>query len=282
VHVIKRAPAAFLDTLYTVENNGQKQLGNLKIAFYADDRRSVMCLHDEGGYRASFAKVSGSFFESFQPKAEEKLKPSYLDVSKTSIENLDIGFSVTKVLPGDVKGGKTYSTQTTSFIPASQNEMAIKDEVNLIQVDAQGRLTKGVWVEVESGELTLQIKLEPGPKGGYGYEGSVSGKPVKGELDPKQKLATPFDLIALMKKQVKSGKPFSEVLNEYHPSLDPTKVTPVTYSREAKAPPNEVTAKLGAQSITLTIDDAGVPKLVVFPIGNKTLKIVREYVEGSL
>ena len=281
VHVIKRAPAAFLDTLYTVDSAGGKQVGNLKIAFYADDRRSILCLHDEGGYRASFAKVSSGFFESFQLQAAETLKPTYRDVSKTSIEDLDIGFGVTKVLPGEEKGGKTYSTQNSSFIPVSPGEMAIKDDISIVQVDARGRITKGVWVEAEGGELALQIKLTPGPKGGYSYEGSVSGKPVKGEIDAKQKLATPFDIIALMRKQAKSGKAFSEVLNEYHPSLDPTKPTPVTYSRDAKAKPDEVTAKLGAQSVTLTIDDTGVPKSVVFPIGNKTLRIVREYVEGT-
>jgi hypothetical protein len=281
VHVIKRAPAVFLDTLYTVDGASGKQVGNLKIAFYANDRRSILCLHDEGGYRASFAKVSSSFFESFQLKAAETIKPTYLDVSKTSIENMDIGFGVTKVLPGETKGGKTYSTQNTSFIPVSPGEMAIKDDLSIIQVDAQGRMIKGVWVEAEGGELALQIKLTSGPKGGYSYEGSVSGKPVKGEIDAKQKLATPFDTIALMKKQAKSGKAFSQVLNEYHPSLDPTKPTPVTYSRDDKAKPNEVTAKLGEQSLTFTIDETGVPKSAVFPIGNKTLTIVREYVEGT-
>ncbi len=201
MHVVKRAPAAFVDSLYSVDAGGKTQVGNLKIAFYADDRRSIMCLHDEGGYRATFGKVSASFFESFDLKEAEKIKPSYLDVSKTSIENLDIGFSVTKVLPGDVKGGRTYSTQSSSFLPVSQNEMAIKDEISIIQVDAQGRITKGVWVEAEGGELALQIKISPGPKGGYAYRGSVSGKPVKGEIDAKQKLATPFDIITLMKKQ---------------------------------------------------------------------------------
>jgi hypothetical protein len=281
VRVVKRAPAAFIDSLYTVESEGDKLVGNLKLAIYAHHRRSILCLHDEGGYRASFVRVSTGFFDSFELEEPEKIKPSYLDVSKTSIEDLDIGFGVTRVLP-DKNGEKTYFTQNTSFIPVSTHELAIKDDMTIIQVDAKGRLTKGAWGEVEDGNLALEIQVTARDKGGYHYEGTARGKAVRGDIDAKQRLSTPFDIIALMKKQGKSGKAFSLVLNEYHPSLDPTKATPVTYSREAGAAPNEVKAEVGAQSATFTLDDSGVPKSAAFPLGgDKTLRIVREYTEGT-
>ncbi|HZF47461.1 MAG TPA: hypothetical protein VE093_02365 [Polyangiaceae bacterium] len=282
VHVVAGAPAAFVDTIYVTDSERGRLAGNLKLAIHAADPRPVLCLHDEMGYRSTFEQVSKSFFGSFKSNTPPDLKPTYLEISKTRIDDVDVGFSITRYVPGQNKGELTYMHQSTQFVPASPKDLNMEDSYKVLTMDTKGRLTKGVWIESEGGELTVEVTATRLGEGKYAYEGEVSGKQVKGSFEAKTGIATPLETMALIKKKLSGGGGFSEKVLEYYPSLDPTAVIPVTYSHNAGAAPREVQVRLGDHQMTVQVDEQGMPASALFPVGKKTLRISREFVQGKL
>jgi hypothetical protein len=207
-------------------------------------------------------------------------KPLYLEVSRLTLDEVDVGFGVTRVRQGEKPGEREYAYQSTTLLPVSESEIAIEDSYNVIQLDAKRRMKRGVWVDASGGEISMQIVVNRSPDGAYGYEGQISGKAVQGPLATPEGFATPVDTAALMKQRLSGKKPFSEVLQEYHPSLDPTALIPVTYSREAAAAPREVLVKLGEQILTTRMDEHGLAEIARLPVGSHVLSIQREHREG--
>jgi len=279
VKVVGRAPAVFLEGEYLADTAEGKAAGLYKIAFYANEELSLLCRHDELGYKKTFASAAESFFKSFTRKGVTEQKPLWLDVSKSSVDGKDVSFSVTRVLPGDAKGELHYENLETTFVSSAQ-QMKLEDTVSSIDLDARGKLKKGVWVVAEGGELKLQITVSA-EKDKLSYEGTAAGKPVKGELS-QANFATVLDPAILLKKQLKSGKPFKQTLHEYHPSLNPTGLVAVTYSHDAGQEPRVVDMSVGDLKATVKVDASGMPESGFMPAGDKKLVISREYVEGTL
>ncbi len=281
VHVVAGAPAAFVDTIYVTNSERGRLAGNLKLAIHAADPRPVLCMHDELGYRSTFEQVSKSFFGSFKSNTPADLKPTYLEISKTRIDDIDVGFSITRFVPGQNKGELAYVHQSTQFVAASPKDLNMTDSYKIINMDAKGRLMRGVWINSEGGELTLEITATRLGEGKYAYEGQVSGKQVKGSFEAKTGIVSPLETMALLKKKLSGGGGFSEKVLEYYPAVDPAAVIPVTYSRDAGAAPREVQVRSGNEQVTLQIDEQGMPASASFQIGKKTLRVSREYVRGT-
>lgn len=279
VKVVGRAPAVFLEGEYRADTADGKAAGLYKVAFYANEELSLLCRHDELGYKKTFARAAESFFKSFTRKGVTEQKPLWLDVSKTSVDGKDLSFSVTRVLPGDAKGELHYENLETSFSASAEN-LKLEDTVSSINLDARGKLKNGVWVVAQGGELRLKITVSA-EKDKLSYEGTVAGKPVKGELS-QANFATVLDPAIMLKKQLKSGKPFKQTLHEYHPSLNPTGLVAVTYSHDAGQEARVVDVSVGELKATVKVDPSGMPESGFMPAGDKKLVISREYVEGTL
>lgn len=281
VKVIRNAPASYLDAQYTGDSPKGRVFGLLKMAFYAREGGSLLCVHDEVGYRKTFTSVADGFFESFKRQATSDQQPQWLEVSKTRMETTDLAVSVTKIFAGARPGEHRYESMSASFMPTSPKDLVLEDTVTKMELDARGKLQEGVWTVVEGGELALQMTLSAA-KNKLTYEGTVSGKPVKGELNPKNALTSPLEAAALLKKQLSTGKAFKQVLYEYHPSIDPTALVPVTYAHEAGADPHLVQMTLGEMQMQMKVDAAGMPETATIPMAGRTMQFTREYVTGSL
>jgi hypothetical protein len=282
VAVIGGAPAMFVRTLYVADGANGKLAGALKLAFHAREGAPALCLHDEVGYQATFERVSKGFFEGFKLANDATAKPKYLEIAKTQLDERDVGFSLTKILAGEKPGWREYVSQRTTLIPTSPKDLAVQDSYNTLQVDTKGRLQRGVWVSAESGELTLQVTVTRSAAGKYAYEGTVSGRPVQGELSASSSISTPLQSMELLKRKLKAKKPFSEKLFEYHPSIDPSSAIPVVYSHESGAEPDAVTVELGQKKLLTRLDEHGTPASATLQLGPRSLRIVREFREGTL
>ena len=281
VNVFARAPAASFEGQYLAKTSNGQAAGLLKIAFYAGHEASLLCMHDELGYRKTFASVAESFFKSYNRKGVTEPKPVWLEISKSSLNATDLSFNWTRVFPGEGKGELRYESTEASFIPASRQDLKIEDNASILDLDARGKLKRGVWVTAEGGELTLQMTLT-NANNKLSYEGKVSGKELKGELSTAKGFATALDTAAMLKKQLKTGKPFKQVLYEYHPSLDPAALVPVTYTHAEGQEPRLVEMSLGQLKISVKVDASGMPESGSMPMAGRELRISRAYVEGGL
>ncbi|HEX2670515.1 MAG TPA: hypothetical protein VHM25_06570 [Polyangiaceae bacterium] len=104
VALVGGVPAAFLETVYVTETEGGKGAGGLKLAIQVREQESLLCLHDELGYRETFKDISKAFFSSFQVRNAPPSANTYSDISKERIGDTDVGYGWARVSPGAKPG----------------------------------------------------------------------------------------------------------------------------------------------------------------------------------
>jgi hypothetical protein len=268
-------PAAFLETVYVTETEGGKGAGGLKLAIQVREQESLLCLHDELGYRQTFKDISNAFFSSFQVRNASPSASTYTEVSKVHLGETDVGYGVTRVTPGEKPGERMYSYSNTTLIPISPKDVVFNDAYELYAYDAKSALQTATWVDGSNGEIAMKVTIKRGAGAKYAYEGEAKGKPLKGVLEAPRGLGGPLDTAARLKKKLKAGGAFELVLPEYHPSLDLTTLVDVKYSHQKSDPARQVTVTLREHTITTELDEDGIAKASSFLIGKNKLTIER-------
>lgn len=280
VKLLGDSPAAFLEALYVTDVPGGKAAGGLKLAIHARHGRSLFCLHDELGYRETFQRVSSAFFASFQEAKKLEDDATYTEISMVKLDDMPVGFNMTRLGPSAKPGERERADVSSSFIPTSATDMIFEDSFNITRYNAKGQIAEDTFIEASQGELNLQLKLTRADDGKYSYAGTISGKKVSGALATPKGLATSLQTAATLRKKLKTGGAFQDVVDEYHPNIDPTAVVPVTYAHAKDAPPRQVTVKLGERLITSEVDEDGMRKSGWFDLGKHKLTFERLRVDG--
>jgi hypothetical protein len=274
-------PSAGITALYLADTEGGKAVGRLHTVAYRGEHRSLLCWLDDAGYAETFARVAAAFFAGFKLHGVESLA-TYIEVSKTTMGPVDIGFSLTTMEPAEEEGLRIYSTVSSSFVPRTATDLAYEDTYVVLVLDAKGKLQRGTWVTAETGEeLSLNMSLTREKNGKFSYAGQVSGKELSGKLVTPKGLLNSLDVAAMIKKKLAKGEAFSETVPEYHPSIDPTAPVEVTYTHAKDAPPRQVVMRLGEREIVAVADDEGMVKSSHFAMGKLQLSISRQYVRGK-
>jgi hypothetical protein len=280
VKLVAGWPAAFLDALYVADAPGGKAAGGLKLAIQTRGGRSLFCLHDEVGFKDTFQRVSTAFFESFQEPGKTQENATFTEVSIVKLDDTVVGYNVTVILPGEKPGERMRRDSSSNFVPTSPKDVMFEDTFNITHYNAKGQIADDTFIEASQGELTMQLKLSRGDDGKYSYDGKINGKPVQGKLATPKGLTTTEQTAATLRKKLKAGGAFSETVDEYHPSIDPTAVVAVTYAHAKDAPPRQVTSKLGERVVTGEVDDDGIMKNGWFGLGKRKITIERARVAG--
>ena len=282
VSLIGGVPAVFLETLYLTDTAGGKGAGGLKLAIQVREQESLLCVHDELGYRKTFKDVSGAFFASFALKSAHPNVATYTEESKAKLGETDVGFSRTRVVPGEKPGEREYNNSNTTLIPTSEKDVVFEDSYQIYSYDAKNALTSGAWVESRAGEITLKVGVKRAANGKYAYQGEVKGKPLSGVLKAPNGIATSLDIAARLKKKLKAGGPFELVLSEYHPAIEPNALIDVTYRHQKGDPARQVVMSMSGITVTSEVDDDGVPKTAWTQVGKQRLSFERLKSEGHL
>jgi|GEM_PF-2067374 len=282
VSLLGGVPSAFIETVYVTETEGGKGAGGLKLAIQVRESESLLCLHDELGYRQTFKDVSSAFFASFKVRNAPPSDSTYTEIAKARFGNTDVGFSTTRVKPGEKPGEREYSYSNTTLFPTSPKNVVFEDSYELYSYDSKNVLQTGTWVEGSNGEITLKVALKRASDGKYAYEGEASGKPIQGVLTAPKGIATSLEVASRLKKKLKAGGPFEFVLSEYHPSLDPTALIDVKYVHKKGDPARQVEVTMRDRVMTADVDDDGMAKSASFQIGKNKLTLERLKSEGHL
>lgn len=276
-------PSVGITALYLADVEGSKGIGKLHTAVYHGELRSVLCWLDNIGYAQTFARVTASFFEGLRVAGTESAA-TFVEVTKTSLgDELDVGFSITTVEPGENAKERIYSKTGSSFLPRSATDLIYEDTYVELRVDAKGKTLEGTWVKTRGpNEITMRLTLTREKDGKLTYAGEVSGKPLSGALVAPKGLYNPLEVTAMLKRKLAKGGAFSETVPEYHPGIDPTALVQVTYSRAKDAPPRQVTMRLGERDFLAEVDDEGLPQSAYSQLGQHKLSILRQRVSGKL
>jgi hypothetical protein len=282
VTVSNDAPAAWVEASYLAQQRGVKAAGHLKLAVNPRPERPLFCFHDEVGYKASFQRVVGAFFDSFKTTTAAQEQPLYLEVQTAHLDQIPIGFSSSRLTK--LGEGRRWTTASLTMMPVGQAELKLDDDYSIRDLDANHVLASGRWVEASDGEITLNIQVERVKGNLYRYEGQLQGKQLKGEFKTKSKQGIPGDLAtaAVLKKRLANGKAFSFTQEEYSPSLNATAPHEVTYRRDVSDPPRAIKLKAGEMEMVGLVDDQGMVSAIQLSMGPRKIHFKRQIVKGKL
>ncbi len=254
IEVVDEAPVVSLGVVYLTQQG--KAVGQIKLAFHSRFGSASMCLHDEVGYQASFARVYQSFFGSLK-HGKPPFSPSYVEVVTAEINGAPAGYDRNLVVTE--KGKRKLLSTGLVFGLRSATELVTQDYSSSVSVDDKDRIEVGRWLESRDGSLVLDVELEHlgGPR--YAYRGSRLGKEVKGELSAQDKEGLPSSLWTQgeLKRRLAKGGAFAFSIQQYRPSENVAAPLVMDFARKADDPPLTVHTKLSGVEAIGTIDEQG-------------------------
>jgi len=277
VRLVNEAPTVYAEAQYLVNVPQGKAAGQAKLMVHTHEQVPLVCTHDELGYMESFKRVTSGLASSLKAAGEPKPAPRYAEFHVIRIQGHPVGFE-RRTMNGGAGGSTVTEVETSLFLPRSAKELLTQDTVSKELADKEGRLVGRDYARATNGELDIQMSLEQVKGREYHYEGTHSGKSLKGEFTATQDLATEPGSARVVREQLLPGKKKELTMQSYSPAANPAAPVPQVWRRESSEG-REVTVEMGPVKATLTVDARGMVEKAVVPMGS--LEMVQERVSVS-
>lgn len=280
VLAVAGSPLVLGELGYQVDTEKGPMVGQLKIAVYAHDAHSVLCVHDEPGYTKTFARVVKGLAASLQGGGkDERVRARFAEVSVMRLGGMAIGYAE-HVVWERKEGGRVSASYQTQLLPRGPTDLVAVDSYSEEESDAQDLLASGRYAHVTNGDADAQIRLERAEDGKtFRYEGEKEGKRIEGTFATQAGLST--DLWFARRFAAASPAPNGEVRHEaYSCDAKPDGALPIVY-RKDPAGPRRVEMELGAMKIAGQLDANGLFATGEMPVGPTKLVIERAWSRGA-
>ena len=276
VQLVDEIPALFSNVEYTTLTDGKKVLGQLKLMVHVRGDSSLMCMHDEPGYQASFRRMGLVAAKGFLPDGWKAPPLHYVETQVVKIGTSLLGF-VHHVCGRE---GATTTCEGTDalLVPRGPGSWMTSDSASVEVSDAAGVVTTQTVANAEAGELSSRMTIRKTAPGAYDYEGTMSGKDLKGSFKTK----SPTGIISepalraltldVVQKQTRAD------VERYVNSLAPDVATPMTVSPTSK--PSSVVVEMVGRSVVSDVDADGLGSRSEIRMGQMVMSFERVYVRG--
>jgi hypothetical protein len=268
------------ELVYQTTTDKGPMVGQLKLAIYAHDGHSFLCLHDEPGYNKTFARAVKGLATSLRGGGEDgRAGARFAELSVMRIAGTPIGYS--EHLLWDRKGGGRVSTAySAQLLPRGPADLVAIDAYSEEEIDAKDLLASGSYAHVTNGETDTKIRLTRGKDGRtFRYEGEKEGKPLRGKFSTKAGLST--DLWFARRFAAAAKAPRGDLRHEaYSFEANPVAALPIVY-RKDPAGPRRARMELGPIRIAGELDASGLFQTGEMPIGPTKLVIERAWSRGT-
>lgn len=268
------------ELLYHVQAEKGPMLGQLKLAVYAHDTRSLLCHHDEPGYAETFQRIVAGLAASLDgDAADERAEARFAEIAVTRIGGVPVGYSEHVVWDRE-GGGSISTTYGSQLLPRSATDLVAVDTYTEETLDAKDLLATGSYVHATNGSVDTQVQLSRGKDGKtFRYEGEKDGKRLAGSFRTKAGLST--DLWFARRFAAKAPAQKAPLRHEaYSFQANPTAAVPVVY-RLDPAGPRRAAMELGPIRIAGELDEGGLFARGEMPVGPTTLAIERIWSRGA-
>ena len=174
-------PFLALDYLYTVgeEENIQIGLSKARIAPIGDV--VVACMHNETGYRKTFARVfeglvSGAIVETDSPE------PYHREIYQILLGDTPVGVAWSEFRE-DADGDTSIETSSATIVQVGPETLTVNDTYTIEYSLPDGRLINQADVSTTDREVDASLALTYSEAGYWQVEGTFQGKEVSFELD---------------------------------------------------------------------------------------------------
>lgn len=273
------AAGVYATGIYQIAQGDQKGIGSLKLFFHAGLEHGVMCLHDELGYKKSFAGLTRNLVESLNFKRTFE-NPRVVEVARVKLGEQLVGFSQSLLV--DMPNGVPVSISTSSrLMPVAPGEIATGDSITILGLDAERRILTGKYEEYDGAEDSLAINIRRGEGGRYSYEGTSHHKPIQGEFKVRDKkgLLSGVARDVAIAELVRAKKKQTLKFEDYNPSSDPTRVEQITVAVDG--PARKLTTRWESISLDLSLDEQGYGENGTAHVGKINLGMERLFRKGT-
>lgn len=280
VTAVEGSPLLVVELGYLADSAKGKLLGQLMVAVYPHPTHSLYCRHDEPGYSKSFERIIKGLAESLQSEAaDDRANARFAEVDIVRISSVPVGFSE-RAIWGREGGGRMVATYATMLLNRSQSEFVAMDQVTVEEVDGEGLLSGGSYVDVVNGEVELKSTVAREKDGKtYRYDAQKSGKALQGDFVAEGGLAT--DLWFARQFDARHGYgPKEPVARHQYSRENPTAAVEMRYVKKL-ATPRGIETTFGPMKIDGELDDDGLILSAEMPMGQVAVKVERIWSRGS-
>lgn len=246
---------------------------------------SMVCVHDEVGYRQTFRRVVTGLANTIQTASGERFGvPQYKEVFVARVDGIAIGVGESSYYEGRDKH-LLMTSRMSMFVPRSPEEVLARDEVNETISDAGGNVLKETYVDLEGGELASNLLLERRSSRTYHVLGTHEGVPVDGELTTKEALPDDRAMARRLSETIaRPGGPARITIPQWAPDIKPAAITELGVKRTGAPSPDGTPAELelGERRIPVIVDAQGLLDRMTVPLGDNELIVERVFQRGSL
>lgn len=279
LEAVAGAAGVYATGVYQIAQGEQKGIGSLKLFFHAGLEHGVMCLHDELGYKKSFASLTRNLVESLSFKGTFD-KPRVAEVVRMKLGDQLVGFSQSLLV--DMPNGVPVSISTSSrLMPVAPGEIATSDSITILGLDASRHVLTGKYEEYDGAEPTLALNIRRGDKGQYSYEGTSHQKPIQGtfKVHDKSGLLAGVARDVAVAEVVRKKKKQTLKFEDYDPSSDPSRVEQITVAVDG--PARKLKTDWESISFELNLDEEGFGQNGTARVGKIELAMERLFRTGA-
>lgn len=281
VQVVEGSALLHFEVLYTKDSEKGKLVGGLKVAILVHETHSLVCQHDELGYAKSFQRLVRGLAASLRDGRDDgRTRARFAEVQVLQLGPVTVGFE--ERLIGEAEGGgRSQLSHSALVLPRTPSEYVAVDTVRREEVDAEGQLSKGIYVQVMNGQVETSVTVTRDPESkDFAYRGTKGGKEISGRFAAPGGLAT--ELWFARRFDRKHGAGPQEPLKRpaYLFEADPTGPLEMTYRRDP-ARPGRVEIEAGPLRLSGELDDAGLLTATDMPVGPAVMRSRRAWSRGS-
>jgi hypothetical protein len=249
---VQDAPVLIASALYATRSE-PPLAGELKIAVSPRAPFSVVCVQDEPGYRAAFARGVEAFLESLETAAPPR-PPQYMALWQLRAgENLT-GYAWDRIY-AEPDGSMSSFRFDTSLAQLASGEVRIEDAV-VADVHDRAGITQSNLLSYRGTNKLHELRVARAGRTKYNYAGELRGKAVEGSLTPEAPLASRYEALVKLRQHQSSPGPRVFQQQEYRPELNVSAATRVSYALDANL--STLSIQEGKETTTWSLKD-GLP-----------------------
>jgi acetyl esterase/lipase len=241
------APVLFVDARYVTRE--QPRLGGeLKLAISPGAMFSFICLHDEPGYRESFARIVEGMIRSIETREPNRL-PHYSAIWQLQVGEAKTGYGWERIFI-EPDGSISSFAFDVVLAPLASGKLRIRDFM-AAEVHDQSGIVRGNFLSYHGTSQAYELELLRTEGGAYTSKGNVEGKPMDARFTPRGPLGSSYELLMQLERARLAGGPAAFRRDEYRPRLDTARVQSAEYAFDASS--GMLTRREGSSTDTWSI-----------------------------
>ena len=276
-------PFLQMDTSYLTSKNGVQMVGYFKSLVAIKGRDSIVCWHNDLGFKDTFRKLTSQVVSSYEFKRVDGtvFKPTYSEVLVFKVQNRPIGFSTSMVLDGNNESKIWINRSAILAISHSISEVSATDDSQLEVSGKNGMISLGKYAGETDLEVGHVIDLNSQDGRVFHVKGIFKGKDISSFMKTSG-LVSNYQQTKMASEAFFKDKKKKFTATGYVPSLSPVKPIDLHYTlKELKPGGAVVNVKIGEINSTIDMQENGTSKGVVIPIGPVKIEGTKVYEAGA-